>query len=94
MQGFSGMMTVDFNISPSELKHLVKKFSLIAAVSSLGGVETIVSFPFESTHTHLPKEEINAYGIFETMLRVSVGIEDLPDIIADFEQAVQAAGLK
>jgi cystathionine beta-lyase/cystathionine gamma-synthase len=55
---------------------------------SLGGPETILCFPCQTSHVKLTAEERAKIGISDTLLRISVGIEDIDDIIADFEQAL------
>lgn len=58
---------------------------------SLGGVESILSYPAQMSHAAMPKEERNKRGITDGLLRFSVGLEHVDDLLADFEQALQAA---
>jgi cystathionine beta-lyase/cystathionine gamma-synthase len=69
----------------------VRAVKLALEASSLGGVETLVSLPFNTSHVKLSLEERSAAGIPPGLVRVSVGIEDPEDLIADFEQALAAA---
>ncbi|GMO52061.1 MAG: aminotransferase class V-fold PLP-dependent enzyme [Treponemataceae bacterium] len=61
---------------------------LAAAAVSLGGVETITSYPVRMSHAAMPKEERERLGITDTLIRVSVGLEGIGDIIADFDEAL------
>jgi methionine-gamma-lyase len=56
---------------------------------SLGTVDTLVSHPASMTHVSVPKEERIKFGITDGLIRISVGIENIEDIIADFEQALE-----
>ncbi len=55
---------------------------------SLGAVETIVSYPVKMSHASIPKEEREKLGVTDTLIRVSLGIEDIEDIIKSFEDAL------
>lgn len=66
------------------------KITLAAVAVSLGGVETIVSYPVKMSHASMPKPEREARGITENLLRVSVGLEDPDDLIADFNRALNS----
>jgi len=57
---------------------------------SLGGVETLVCHPLTTTHSSLSQQELEMAGITEGLVRVSVGIEDWRDLLADFEQALES----
>lgn len=60
---------------------------LIRFAESLGGTESLITYPVTQTHADVPDEKRRAKGIDETLLRMSVGLEDVHDIIADLEQA-------
>jgi cystathionine beta-lyase/cystathionine gamma-synthase len=62
---------------------------MAAAAVSLGGVETIASYPVRMSHAAIPREERERLGITDTLIRVSVGLEDIGDIIADFDEALR-----
>ncbi len=66
----------------------LKKVSCAAVAVSLGGVETIVSYPVKMSHAAMPKEERLKRGISDSLIRVSVGLEDLEDLLEDFEKAL------
>ena len=57
---------------------------------SLGGVETLISHPATMTHASIPEEERNRLGVTPGLVRISVGIEDVEDILADLDQALEA----
>jgi len=65
------------------------KVELAAAAVSLGGVETIASYPVKMSHASIPLAERERLGITDTLVRISVGLEDIDDLIADFDQALQ-----
>jgi cystathionine beta-lyase/cystathionine gamma-synthase len=66
----------------------MKKVKLAAVAVSLGGVETIVSYPAMMSHAAMPVNERDRLGISESLIRVSVGLEDVEDLIADFNAAL------
>jgi cystathionine gamma-lyase len=88
MRGFGGMVSADFGDIQSATKVLngVKIFTL---AESLGGVESLISHPASMTHASVPKEERDKMGLTESLVRFSIGIEDIEDLIADVEQALK-----
>jgi len=64
-----------------------KIFSL---AESLGGVESLINHPASMTHASIPKEERMKNGLTDTLIRLSIGIEDIEDLIADLDQALVA----
>ncbi len=88
MSGYGGMITADFGDLKSAKKVLnrVKVFTL---GESLGGVESLISHPASMTHASIPKREREKLGITEGLIRFSVGIEDVEDLIADIEHALK-----
>ena len=60
----------------------------VAVAVSLGSVETIVSYPAKMSHASIPVEKRNDLGITDTLIRVSVGLEDIEDLIASFKEAI------
>lgn len=66
----------------------MKEVSLAAVAVSLGGVETIVSYPVKMSHASMPKHEREQLGISDNLIRVSVGLEEINDLIEDFDQAL------
>jgi methionine-gamma-lyase len=72
-------------------RRFIEATRVAALAPSLGGVETLVSHPASTTHRQLDAEALAAAGIGEGMVRVSVGLEDGPDLAEDFTQALEAA---
>lgn len=88
MSGFGGMISVDFG-SLENAKKVISKLKVITLAESLGGVESLLCHPASMTHASVPKEERDKLGITDGLLRFSVGIEDVEDLIADIEQALK-----
>ena len=86
--GFGAMLT--FEVESKELAlHVLKQTKLISFAESLGGTETLLTYPITQTHADVPEAERLANGITDRVLRLSAGIEDEHDLIADLEQAFQ-----
>jgi cystathionine gamma-lyase len=88
MSGFGGMLSFQFKGSYADVDKVVRRFKVIALAESLGGVESLVCHPASMTHGSIPKEIREPRGITDTLLRLSVGIEDSADLLADLEQAL------
>lgn len=73
----------------STTRRFMQKVRLAAVAVSLGGVETIVSYPVRMSHASMPKAERESRGISEELVRVSVGLEELPDLLEDFSEALK-----
>jgi cystathionine beta-lyase/cystathionine gamma-synthase len=71
-----------------DYRKFFKSLKLVTLAESLGGVESLVCHPASMTHAAIPKEIREAVGITDELIRLSVGIEDVDDIIADLEQAI------
>jgi cystathionine beta-lyase/cystathionine gamma-synthase len=89
MRGFGGMISFDLG-SLENAKKFLKRVRLCALAESLGGVESLISHPATMTHASVPPEERHAIGVTDGLVRISVGIEDVEDIIADLKQALAA----
>lgn len=88
-RGFGSMLT--FEVESAELaKHILKFTKLIPFAESLGGVETLLTYPCTQTHADVPEEERIANGITDCVLRMSVGIESAKDLIADLKYAIDS----
>ena len=86
--GFGGM--ISFRVKNIEtVNKILTSLKLVIFAESLGGVESLITHPVSRTHTEISEEKRNALGITDTLLRLSVGIEDVDDIIADLEQAMK-----
>ncbi len=91
MRGFGGM--ISFTIKGNKLEDalaVVKKVEIFALAESLGGVESLIGHPATMTHASIPKEEREKTGVVDSLIRLSVGIEDADDLIADLQQALDA----
>jgi cystathionine gamma-synthase len=78
---------VTFEVESKELAHkILKEVRLIRFAESLGGVETLITYPITQTHADVPKEVLAANGVTDRILRLSVGIEDAEDLIKELEQ--------
>ncbi len=90
MKGFGGM--VSFTMKGDDLKdsiRVLEKFKLFSLAESLGGVESLCGHPASMTHASIPKAEREKAGLKDSLVRLSVGVEDIEDIIADLEQALE-----
>jgi cystathionine gamma-synthase len=85
--GFGGMLSFEVD-TEARAKSLLEKVKLIYFAESLGGTETMITYPLLQTHADVPKEECQRKGINERLLRLSVGLEDVEDILADLQQAL------
>ena len=82
---------VSFEVSSGELaRRVVRRTRLFTLAESLGGVESLIELPAPMTHASLPPEVRAELGITDGLIRVSVGIEDAADLLADLEQALAA----
>lgn len=88
MQGFGGMVSADFG-DLKTAKKVLNKVKIITLGESLGGVESLISHPATMTHASVPKVEREKLGITDSLVRFSVGIEDVEDLIADVVQALK-----
>ena len=87
MSGFGGMIAFDLG-SLAKTKRFLSRVRLCALGESLGGVETLISHPATMTHASVDAAKRERLGITEGLVRISVGIEDTDDIIADLDQAL------
>lgn len=87
MRGFGGMIAFDLG-TLSNAKRFLKRVRLCALAESLGGVETLISHPATMTHAAVPDAERKRIGVTDGLVRISVGIEDVEDIIEDLKQAL------
>ena len=88
MDGFGGMLALELTGGARAAERFVRKLRLVRHAPSLGGVDSLVCEPRHTSHTHLTSEQRAALGIPDGFLRISVGIEDAGDLIADLEQAL------
>lgn len=86
--GFGAMISFETDSEKTALE-LLERVKLIRYAESLGGVESLITYPMLQTHADIPKEEREAKGINERLLRLSVGLESTADLIADLDQALE-----
>jgi cystathionine beta-lyase/cystathionine gamma-synthase len=84
--GFGGAVTLDLG-SKARAVAFRRKVRTIAPAASLGGAESLVSLPVEPSHAYATAAQRKAEGVTDGLVRISVGIEDLEDLVADVEQA-------
>lgn len=89
MCGFGGMVSVRLR-SPAAARRFAERTRLFALAESLGGVESLITHPATMTHASVPPEMRQAMGLTDDLVRLSVGLEDPDDLIADLEQALAA----
>ncbi|HEX6037080.1 aminotransferase class I/II-fold pyridoxal phosphate-dependent enzyme [Longimicrobium sp.] len=92
LDGFGGMVGIELAGGDEAATRFVRALRLAKYATSLGGVETLISEPRFTSHAAMTPEQRAAGGIRDGFIRVSLGIEDAADIIADFDQALRAAG--
>ena len=88
MEGFSGIVSLELNGNLSTAKELLEKTSIFTLAESLGGVESLIEHPGLMTHASLPKERREKLGISDTLIRLSVGLENIDDLIDDIESSL------
>jgi len=89
MRGFGGMMSFTLkDDSVENAKRVLSSTHVFALAESLGGVESLINHPASMTHASIPREERIKNGLSDSLIRLSVGIEDIDDLIADINQAI------
>jgi cystathionine beta-lyase/cystathionine gamma-synthase len=90
MKGFGGMISFELkDESPEKLKKVLSATKVFALAESLGGVESLINHPATMTHASIPREERIKNGLKDSLIRLSVGIEDAEDLIEDLKQAIE-----
>lgn len=89
MRGFGGMVTLDIKGSGADATRAVDRLKLFKIAPSLGGAESLATQPVTTTHHGLTPEERARRGITDTMIRLSIGLEDVSDLIEDLQQALE-----
>ncbi len=92
MDGFGGMITIWLKGGIEEARRFLEACEIFSLAESLGGVESLIEHPAIMTHASVPKEKREALGISDSLIRLSVGIEDFEDLKADLERALEASG--
>nr|MBS0038215.1 cystathionine gamma-synthase [Saprospiraceae bacterium] len=90
MRGFGGMVSFDLGNDDAELcRKVLEKTKYFLLAESLGGVESLIGHPASMTHGSIPKEERMKTGLTDSLIRLSVGVENIDDLIGDLEQALE-----
>jgi len=89
MKDFGGMVTVVLKGGLNRSRDFLERVQIFSLAESLGGVESLIEHPAIMTHATIPPEQRKALGIDDGLVRLSVGVEDIDDLIADLEQALQ-----
>src|ERR1700758_3845919 len=90
MRAFGGMVTIVLKTDLAGTRRFLENTHLFALAESLGGVESLINHPALMTHASMPKEQREALGIGDSLVRLSVGIEDVRDLIDDLKIALEA----
>ncbi|MEX2590321.1 MAG: cystathionine gamma-synthase [Chitinophagales bacterium] len=89
MRGFGGMLSFSLKINTQEAAYdFLTRTKLFSLAESLGGVESLAGHPATMTHAAIPLEEREKTGVLDSLIRISVGIEDADDLLEDIEQAL------
>lgn len=91
MRGFGGMLSFELR-DPTQVDEVLARFRLVMPALSLGGVESLVCVPSRTSHRNLSPEERRRAGISDGLVRVSVGVEDIEDLLEDFARALEIVG--
>ena len=89
MTGFGGMVTIEVRGGARGAVRVCDALNIAVNAMSLGGVETLVSIPVYSSHVNMSSRELKQHGVSPGMIRISVGVEGIEDLITDFEQALK-----
>ena len=87
MSGGSGLVVVEFSLTKEETIKRLKKLKYFVLAESLGGVESLVCHPASMTHASVPQKIRESVGITDSLVRFSLGIEHIDDLLQDLEQA-------
>ena len=93
MTGGSGIVTVLFELTLEQTRQLVSGFKLFHLAESLGGIESLVCHPASMTHSSIPKPEREKVGITDGLVRFSIGIEHIDDLLSDFHRSLNELDL-
>ena len=88
MSDYGGMISFTLKGDFELVKKITSSFKVFTLAESLGGVESLVNHPATMTHASIPKEERDKIGIADNLIRLSVGIEDISDLVDDIKQAI------
>jgi cystathionine gamma-lyase len=90
MNGFGGMVTAELATDLAGCRRMLERVRLFTLAESLGGADSLIEHPAMMTHASVPAEQRRAMSIGDSLIRLSIGIEDVGDLIADLDQALAA----
>ena len=90
MNMFGGMVSIITNGNIENVREILNKFEVFTLAESLGGVESLVSHPATMTHASIPKEKREQLGITDGLIRLSIGLETIDDILSDLKDALSS----
>jgi len=90
MRGFGGMVSIVLKTDLDGTRRFLENTDLFALAESLGGVESLINHPALMTHASVPQEQRQKLGITDSLVRLSVGVEDVRDLIDDLKNALEA----
>ncbi len=90
MRGFGGIVTIILKCDLADTRRFLENTHLFALAESLGGVESLINHPALMTHASVPKEQREKLGVTDSLVRLSVGVEDIRDLIDDLKTALEA----
>ena len=90
MRGFGGMITVVLKTDLAGTRRFLENTHLFSLAESLGGVESLINHPALMTHGSIPLEKRESLGISDSLVRLSVGVEAVRDLIDDLQTALEA----
>jgi cystathionine gamma-synthase len=93
MSGGAGIVTLELDADLETTKDFASGLELFALAESLGGIESLIDHPASMTHASIPRTEREKVGIFDGLVRLSIGIEDVDDLMDDLRGALVRAGL-
>ena len=91
MSGFGGMISFEVKGGIESARRVVERTKLFTLAESLGGVESLIELPAAMTHASIPTETRRAHGVSDALIRISVGLEDVDDLISDLDRALAKA---
>ena len=92
MSAYGGMVSIVLRGGLDEARRFLERCRIFACAESLGGVESLAEHPAIMTHASLPPDVRASLGIDDSLVRLSVGVEDVEDLVADIEQALEKTG--
>jgi len=88
MSDYGGMVTIELDGDAARAHRFCSSLKVFSLAESLGGVESLCSHPATMTHASIPRSVREAHGITDSLVRLSVGIEDIDDLLTDIRQAL------